>query len=161
MWKRFVLIIVAGIMGFVQRGAADEPTAKTLPSKDEVRKAIRAFQVDPTRMDSTGQRLAIMRFAQESTEVRVVIDPKPVPWFEDKKLSDNIRTNLLTSYIAGNVLAQLDKGKAENDSVAGDVQVIATYRQLQKAEPGLDIPEVEKLAELQKQGKLAEYLSGI
>jgi hypothetical protein len=61
--------------------------------------------------------------------------------------------------VVGNVRSQLLRGKKTNDSYAGGLQVIETYRQLQKRNPKLRINEIEKFIQLEKQGKLAAYLA--
>ena len=103
-------------------------------------------------------RPIILRFARESPDVVIVASPKFLPWIESSKVQDDAKEVLLIAYVAGDVQAQLDKKHIKDDPTAGIEQVIATYRLLQKTEPQLKITEVEKLIDLERQGKLAKYL---
>ena len=129
-------------------------------SKDAVRKAIAIFRRNPTSVQGEMTQPIILSFAKESPDVEVALSEKRLPWIEDKATPNETGTALTVAYMAGDIVAQLDKGKTKDDPVASTEQVIATYRQLQEADSKLKVPSVEKLIVLQKQGKLAEYFKG-
>ncbi len=129
-------------------------------SKETVLKAIAAFRRDPTSELGRGSSAIILRFANDSPDVLVTLSPKSMPWIEDKPpVAEG--PLLLAAFIAGNVRSQLARGTAKDDSLAGVEQVIETYRQLQRANPQLKIPSVERLVDLAERDKLREYLDSV
>ena len=99
----------------------------------------------------------ILRFAEESPDVEVEISPQALPWLNVKPSPEHSAI-LLTAYMAGTIRSQLERGVTKNDSLAGAEQVIETYQQLKKIEPGLRIAEVKTLIDVKHRGKLKEYL---
>lgn len=155
MWKRiapFVFVLVMACAG-VQAKPPERPI-----DKDTVRMAITIFRRTPTNQQGNMVRPIILRYAQESPDVRIEVSPRVMPWIGSAKGYDDAMPVLLTAYVAGSVQAQLDNRKSKDDPVAGTEQVIATYRQMQRTEPSLRIMAVEKLIDLKKQGKLAKHL---
>jgi hypothetical protein len=132
---------------------ADEP--KEAVTKDVALKAIATFREEPMSERATVAAAILVRFARESPDVAVTASPALIPWMEAKPLPKE-SSILLTAYIAGSVRAQLESGHMKNDAVAGEEQVIETYQKLQQTTPTLHIDSVEKLVDLQKQGKLKE-----
>ncbi len=129
-------------------------------SKEDVRRAIAIFRRDPLNAQGEMTRPIIFMFAKESPDVEVSLIQNHLLWFDNKSLPDGSRQVLLAAYMAGTIQSQLDSGKTKHDPLAAAEQVIATYRQLQKADPRLKVREIEDLADLQKRGKLAEHLKG-
>lgn len=127
-------------------------------SKDDVRKAIVIFRRNPLSIQGELTRPIITSFAKESPDVEIALTEKKLPWIDDKSTPSETGQILLVAYMAGDILAQLDKGRTKEESVASIEQVIVTYRQLQGANPKLEVASVEKFISLQKQGKLAGYL---
>ena len=155
MWKRIVPFVFVLVMACAVGQAKSPP----LPiDKDTVRMAITIFRRTPTNQQGTMVRPIILRYAQESPDVNIVVSSKAMPWIIDSKGHDEAGALLLTAYVAGDVQAQLDKRKPQDDPVAGTEQVIATYQQLRRSEPTLRIMEVEKLIALKRHGKLAKHL---
>jgi hypothetical protein len=66
---------------------------------------------------------------------------------------------LTAAFLVGNVDAQLLRGAKKDDPYAGVLQVIDTYRQMQRNNVKLKIAEVEKFIEMEKHGKLKAYVS--
>lgn len=157
MWKRiFTLVLVALISG-----TSGQAKSSDLPiDKETVRMAIAIFRQTPGNQQGSMVRPIILRFAQESPDVQIVVPSLIVPWIESKARNET-KAALLTAYVAGDVQAQLDQRKMRDNPVAGTEQVISTYRQLRKTEPQLRIDEVEKLIDLQKRGKLAKHLETV
>lgn len=154
MWKRIVtLVAVVLISSIGARAKSSDPAI----DKETVRKAIAIFRQTPTNQQGSMVRPIILRFAQENPDVVIIVSPKVMPWIGGGKGHEEAGALLVTAYVAGDLQSQLDKRKMKDDPVAGTEQVIATYRQLQKTEPQLKITEVEKLIDLQRQGKLAKH----
>lgn len=126
-------------------------------SKEDIRRAIAIFRRDPLSAQGEMTRPIILKFAEDSPDVEIALDEKHMAWFNNKSLSDDTRQTLLVAFMVGDIQSQLDGRKTKDDPVAASEQVIATYRQLQKADSKLKIREVEDLIELQKHGKLAEH----
>ncbi len=156
MWKRLIFFAAMTVLAATTRAQTPEPTV----SKETVRQAIAIFRQNPTGAQAELARSVIVRFARESPDVTISMVPKALPWLDDPKVPKDIGGTLLAAFVAGDTQSQLDQGKAKDDPVAGTEQVIATYRQLQKAQPSLKVPGVEELIDLQKQGKLADHLKG-
>ncbi len=155
MWKRIVLaVFVVAMAG--ERAQAKAPEQPI--DKDTVRMAITIFRRTPTNQQGNMVRPIILRYAQESPDVRIEVSSRVMPWFGNSKEYDDAMPVLLTAYVAGDVEAQLIKRKPLDDPLAGTEQVIATYRQMQRTEPHLRIMELEKLIDLKKRGKLAKHL---
>ena len=129
-------------------------------SKDDVRKAIAIFRRTPASVQGEMSEPIILSFAKESPDVEVALSEKRMPWIDDKATPSETGNALTVAYLAGDIVAQLDKGQTKDDPVAATRQVIETYRQLQEADSKLKLPSVEKLIVLQKQGKLADYFKG-
>lgn len=134
--------------------AQGEPKAD---SKDAALKAIAIFCENPFSEEAKAAAALVVNFSEKSPEVEINIESKSVPWFTEEPQPQHANL-LLTAYIVGNTKSQLDRGKAQNDSLAGVLQAIATYQQIQKQEPDFKIPDVEKLIELNTRNKLKEYL---
>lgn len=136
--------------------AADTKQKNTI-TREEVRAAIRDFKADPFAALKRGVGATIINFAEASSEVIVSLDKKSLPWIGEQN-TDEHQSLLLVAYIAGNLEAQLDRGTKANHSYAGVRQVISTYRQIQKANSTIRIPEVEELIALENKGRLKAHL---
>lgn len=165
-WKS--LIAVAVVSGAVVGASPSPARAATLDrsaskkaegdvSKEDVRRAIAIFRRDPLNAQGEMTRPIILKFAEDSPDVEIALDDKHMPWFKSKSLPEETGAVLLVAFVAGDIESQLDSGKTKDDPVAATEQVIATYRQLQKADPKLKVREIEDLIDLQKHGKLAEH----
>jgi hypothetical protein len=149
------LTVLALILAAAMPAPAQTP--KQAIPKDDVLKAIADFRADPNSDSGHGAAAVIVRFAQDSPSVRVSGSAVLQPWMAAKPPPKHNRL-LLVAYIAGSVRSQLASGQTKDDPMAGEEQVFETYQKLQQATPDLHIPEVEKLLDLKKQGKLQEYL---
>ncbi len=155
MCKRTVAFVLIALMAC----AGAQARTRDSIDKETVRKAITIFCRTPANQQGSMVRPIILRYAQESPDVEIVVSPKFLPWLDASvKGHEEAGAVLLTAYVAGDVQSQLEKRKTKDDPVAGTEQVIATYRQLQKTEPRLRIMEIENLIDLQRQGKLAKHL---
>ena len=128
-------------------------------TKEMALKAAVLFRnADPFSEDARGYAGVLVQFTEKSPDVMVKISPKTLPIFEDKNLSVQVRAILIGAFMAGNVDSQLLRGRKQSDSYAGDLQLIETYRLMQKKKPHLVIPGIEKLIDLESAGKLKAYL---
>jgi hypothetical protein len=64
-----------------------------------------------------------------------------------------VRSTLTAAFLVGNVDAQLLRGDKKDDPYAGLLRMIDTYRQMQRKNVKLKIPEVEKFIDMEKHGK--------
>ena len=162
-WKSLAAAGLIVAFGGTLPAASLDPSAskgKGGVSKDDVRKAIAIFRRNPANVQGEMSQPIILEFAKDSQDVEVALSEKRMPWVIDKTTPSATGNALVVAYMAGNIIAQLDRGQTKDDPLAGTEQVIAMYRQLQAADPKLKVPSVEKLITLQKQGKLAEYFKG-
>ena len=129
----------------------------SVPDVKPVREAMRAFHSDPEKVHGDPARL-IFRYAEQSKDVELVLNRRVVSFISNQKENFDERSTLLLAFIIGNVESQWAHRQTKDDSYAGIRQVITTYRQLQKKNPKLRIPEVEKFIELNKRGELQHYV---
>ena len=146
-----LLLLVLGTLPAAGAEPADPIT------KAAVLKAIATFRREPASERGRESAEVILRFANDSPDVLVTLSPQALPWTEETPPPREGRV-LLAAFVAGNVRAQLARGAAKDDSLAGVEQVIETYRQLQRANPRLKIPSVEHLIELAERDQLREHL---
>lgn len=151
------------IFYFVVFGAViDHATAESEPviTKEMALRAVTLFRdADPTSKEALGYAAVIIRFVDKNHDVLVKLDRKVFPVFGVKGVSQNETSILLAAFAAGNIDSQLLRGVKKDDAWAGVLQLIQTYRQLQKNNPKLKIDAVEKMAELESRGQLRAYLS--
>ncbi|MBS0658617.1 MAG: hypothetical protein JSR82_10285 [Verrucomicrobia bacterium] len=134
------------------------PAAEPLITEQMARRAIARFRADPTSQDGREAALEIMRFADKSPLVNVIISPKSVPWIGEK-IEMKHNSLLLAAFVAGNVRSQMDSGNRKDDPVAGVRQALETYRKIREQVPDFRVASLEKFAELEATGKLTEYLA--
>jgi hypothetical protein len=127
-------------------------------SKETALKAIELFRADSLSAQGQGAGSIILQFAEQSPDVEVSVRPKVLPWL-DAKPQPKHASQLLGAFFAGNIKSQLESGQTKDDSYAGVLQVIATYRQIQQREPAFKVPAVDKLIDLEAQKKLKAYLA--
>jgi hypothetical protein len=139
--------------------AAPGAVPKQTITHEMVLEAIRSFLANPVSPNAQTAARLIKEFAETSPDVMVTISKKAVPLIDHPEIPISETAPLTAAFLVGNVRSQLLTGKKTNDSYAGGLQVIATYRQLQKRNPQLRISEIEKLIQLEKQGNLAAYLA--
>ena len=162
LWKPFVaaalVFAAAPLLPAATLDRSMTQPGKGTVSKEDARRAITIFRRDPLNAQGEMTRPIILKFAEDDPDVEISLSDKRMAWIGNKSVSEETRRVLLVAYVAGDVQSQLDSGKTKDDPVAAAEQVIATYRQLQRADAKLKVREVEELITLQKQGKLAEHL---
>jgi hypothetical protein len=135
--------------------AADNPVI----TKDLALKAIAAFRAEPTSSLGKAAASVIVKFSRDSPDVLITFTPRNYPISEIKPASEQEKMALMAAFIVGNVDSQLRNESRKDGGYAGDLQLIRTYRQLQKRNPKLRIRAIEKMAELERRGELKRYLS--
>jgi len=101
----------------------------------------------------------IFEFVETSPEVLVNITKKAVPFLSNDAIPLAARSILTAAFFVGNVDAQLLRGDKKDNPYAGVLQVIDTYRQMQRNNAKLKIAEVERFIELEKRGELKDYVT--
>lgn len=152
--KRYLAILLLLALSAFSVLALDEDKPIT---KEIALKAIALFRADPSSDDGRAAGAIIFRFVEASPDVNVKISKAILPWLGSNRGSKQ-ESMLLVAYVAGSTQSQLLSGKKEDDKLAGLLLVNETYLKLQQEEPNLHIEAIEKLIELQKQGKFKESL---
>jgi hypothetical protein len=149
-------IFVLGVSAVIAAlGAAPKQTI----THETVLNAIMTFRVDPLSEDARQAGAVVIRFVEQSHDVIVKISSKTLPFFSNKSLPEKYRATLLAAFVVGNVDSQLLRHQKKDDSYAGLLQLIESYRQMQWQNPSLRISEVEKFIEMQNRGELKAYVS--
>jgi hypothetical protein len=156
MMKLCASVFVLGVGAVIAaRGAAPKQTI----THETVLYAIMTFRVDPLSEDARQAGAVVMRFVEQSHDVVVKISSKTLPFLSNKSLPEKYRATLLAAFVVGNVDSQLLRHQKRDDSYAGLLQLIESYRQMQWKNPRLRISEVEKFIEMQNRGELKTYVS--
>jgi hypothetical protein len=136
---------------------ASASAVEKVPTSQRCLQAIAAFAADPAGPRALDEGKIIIAFAQGNDAVTVNLDEKLAPFITDP-LAAEVKARLLAAYVAGNVKAQLEKGKPGDQPYPASLFLIKTYGQLKAADPRLSSPATEKLAALEKKGQLKKYL---
>lgn len=147
--------LVAFLAATTSIAVASEPVI----TKEVALKAIAIFRDDPLSEDGRAAASIIVIFIEKNHDVIVTLSPKVFPVFRAKGVSQQETSLLLAAFGAGNLDSQLLRGVKKDDAYAGDLQLIQTYRQLQRKNRKLNIPALEKLDEMEARGELKRYLS--
>lgn len=151
------LLLPATLFAMVAHGAPKEFEPEI--TKEIALKAVALFRNDPLSENGRGAAAIVLHFADKSQDVVVRLSSKSFPIGDLAGASQEEQDAILSAFIVGNVDSQLLRGIKQDDPYAGDLQLIETYRELQRRNPKLTLPAVEKLAELESHGQLKEYLS--
>jgi hypothetical protein len=131
------------------------------PSKEEVLGAIAVMEKNVTSPEAPGAAKTIVVYAQLSDDVMVDIGQEQLPWVSEKwnlapEKERTCQSLLMAAFVAGNVKSQLKAEKAEDDTYAGWIFTIYTYRQL-KDHFAFRSPAIEELIKMQADGKLRDH----
>jgi hypothetical protein len=131
------------------------------PSKAEVLSAITVMEKSVTGPEAPNAAKTIVVYAQLSDDVMVDIGQEQLPWLSEKwELGpDKVQTCqslLMAAFVAGNIKSQLKAEKAEDDTYAGWIFTIDTYRRL-KTRYDFRSPAIEDLIKMQADGKLRDH----
>jgi len=127
-------------------------------SRPEVLAAIAVLENDVTGPDAVRAAATVTRFGKESDAVLIVVGPETMPWVQTDvpEGEARVRAMLMAVYFAGDIKAQLQKRRAEDDPYPGWLAVIKAYKQIRKKQPEMIIPEVEDLIEKERAGVLKD-----
>lgn len=154
------LIIGTIILLVGQLLAAEPETTSTAPiTKEIARDAITVFRQDPLSPRGRAAGEIVRRFAEKSEDVILHVTPKVAPFLTNVELAKENRALLLDAFTVGNVDSQLLRNEKKDDPYAGVQELISTYRRVQMAVPTFNLPEVEKLVEMEKRGELKAYVT--
>lgn len=150
-----VIVFAVALFTRAAVGADERPI-----TKDMALRAVAGFrEADPRSDDALGYAAIALEFVRKDKKLQFTLTPKNTSFVAAKNLSQQQRSLLLGAYTVGNLQSCLLRGDRTDDPYAGDLQVIQTYRQMQKGQPRLRIPEIEKLIELEDRGELRKYVS--
>ena len=65
---------------------------------------------------------------------------------------------MLGAFISGNIKSQLERNTKEDSPYPGILQTLKVYRQIKAKDNKASIPELEKFAKLEAEGKLKTFL---
>ena len=90
---------------------------------------------------------AVRKFADDSPDVFVMVQEQDFPWLQrtgrgtpkEKKYGDL----LLTSFMGGNIRAQLEKNVCQDMREAGLASLRKTYAKIREADPAFQLDELE------------------
>jgi hypothetical protein len=150
-------LIVGAVIVLAVCSPAAEPV---LPiSKETVRSAIGLFRQDPLSPRGRAAGEIVRTFADKNDEVVVQVTPKVAPFLSNMTILPEDRTLLLDAFVVGNVDSQFLHNEKKDDPYAGVSEVIQIYRQMQKRNPALSLPEIENFIELEKRSALKKYVA--
>jgi hypothetical protein len=153
--KRWFLLVCLLFSALSIEAREDVPITREL-----VVKAIAFFRQDPTSEMGRAAQSVVVKFSRDSPDVQVLFTAKNYPISEISKASEEVQMALIAAFVVGNVDSQLRPGhEKKEDSYAGDLQLIRTYRQLQQKDRKLKIPAIEKMADMEARGELKRYLA--
>jgi hypothetical protein len=147
------------LVPFILLAATVDAAPKQTITQQMVLDAIMTFRVDPMSEDARQAGGVVIQFVEQSHDVVVSIRRKTLPFLSNKSLPEKYRAILTAAFVIGNVDSQLLRHRKNDDSYAGALQVIDSYRQMQRTNPKLQIADVEKFIEMQRRGELKAYVS--
>jgi hypothetical protein len=151
-------VLIAGIaLLFAAYSPAAEPESPI--TKEAVRKAISLFRQDPLSPQGRAAGEVVRTFAEKSEDVILHVTPKLAPFLSNVQFPERDRALLLNAFMVGSVDSQLLRNEKMDDPYAGVLEVISTYRRMQTVVPTINLPEVQKLIDLEKRDELKEYVA--
>ncbi|HUL52902.1 MAG TPA: hypothetical protein VLT83_05770 [Opitutaceae bacterium] len=127
-------------------------------SRREVLAAIAVLEKDVTSDAALKAAETVTRFGKESETVLLIVGPETLPWVQEDPPEDEAaaRMMLMAVYFAGDIKAQLQKGRAEDDPYSGWLAAIKGYRLMKKKHPRLVIAEIEEIIRKEEAGTLQQ-----
>ncbi len=134
-------------------------------SRREVLAAIAVLERDITSSEAPRAAESVTRFGKESETVLLTISNETLPWMQEQEgMSDReaeVRGMLTAAYFAGNIKAQLARRRAEDDPYSGWLAAIRAYGQIRRKDADIEIPEIEQLIGMERDGTLKEAADGL
>ena len=115
-------------------------------TKNTIARAVKALEENPLEAGSVAAQ-AVRKFADDSPDVFVMVQEQDFPWLQrtgrgtpkEKKYGDL----LLTSFMGGNIRAQLEKNVCQDMREAGLESLRKTYAKIREADPAFQLDELE------------------
>ncbi len=126
-------------------------------TQEEVAQAIQTFLKDPTSPEAKAAGKVIFTYSQETPDHEISIDEKALPWLKSSGGSDR-GTLLLVAFISGDLQEQFRKGTGKPETYAGVLTVLSVYEKLKAKSSIYFDPNLEHFIDLEKNGKLKEFL---
>jgi hypothetical protein len=151
-----VILVVASSLATTLSASAK----KDVISKDTVLNAIATFRIEPTSETGRAAAAIVVEFVDQSHDVSVTLGDKTLSFMKNKSIPERYRAALISAFIVGDADSQLLRNKKGDDSYAGLIQMIDTYRYLQQTKPSFRVAEIDQFIEMEKHGQLKAYVSG-
>lgn len=144
---RFIIIAIClgPVAAFTQEATEDV-------SADLAMSAIDRLRADPTSADAHRAASTIIRFAQESSDVLVVVGPNYVPW-EVGNIDRHAEAALLAAYVAGSVEYQIENQVKESRPREGILFLVQVYESLRSAGAVEEISKLEEWLQTVSEGR--------
>ena len=127
-------------------------------SRHAVLAAIAVLGKDVTGPGALQAAVTVTQFGRDSNDVLLIVSPDTLPWVQTNvsEADAQVRALLMAAYFAGDIKSQLQKGRPGDDPYSGWLAAIRAYRQVQKKQPRVSIPEIEDLIRQEKAGTLRQ-----
>lgn len=119
--------------------------------------AIAIFGGDPLGEHAEAMASRIVRFANESDDVEIIISENLYPWLVAKNKVEH-NALLLSAIVAGNVRSQLETRVHRDDSYSAMLFLFRVYQELRAVNKEFRIAVIEEQLALHREGKLQEYI---
>jgi hypothetical protein len=158
----FAAVLTVTLAGSGLRGAGNEEEPPSSPvTEAQVAVALATYEKEPLGEKGTWAVEVITAYAEQHPEkIKVYFYEDAVPWMISD-LAGSPTPELMGAFVMGNVKAQLRLGQPVNNSYAGTLEVIRVYELLQKKEPAVKIPEVERFRDMEKGGALKKFMDDV
>jgi hypothetical protein len=128
-------------------------------TKETARNAIVAARQEPLSPRGRAAGEVVRSYAEKNEDVIVQVNPKVAPFLTNMTIPLADRTLLLDAFVIGNVDSQFLHNEKKDDPYAGALEVIETYRKMQKRDTALSLPEIENFIALEKRNELKKYIT--
>lgn len=133
--RRLALLILSAAL-FAGMATTTAGEVVTPPSAADALAAWEAFRAAPVeRLDRTPPFLDYIR---RGGAVHIVLNENLLGWMHDA-LEDEVKAVLYAAFLGGNMAAQLARGSAGSDDIAGMTSALDAYRALRAARPALHV----------------------
>ena len=115
-------------------------------TKNTIARAVKALEENPLEAGSVAAQ-AVRKFADDSPDVFVMVQERDFPWLQrtgrgspKERKYGNL---LLTSFMGGNIRAQLETNVCQDMREAGLASMKRTYEKIKAADPSFQLEELE------------------
>ena len=153
-----VIIVLALSMGV---GAQEQKHApSTLAERARAVRIAQALETQPTDLSLRDDYKWLLSWAVEVPDLSVSICTANMPWKEKYKHSGDLAAVELAATVAF-VIQHPDEGKdAATAGLAAMESTLRAYQKIVEHDPKSHSKEMDEVVDIQKQGKLGEYIRG-